>query len=375
MIKIGFILNPYSGLGGLIGFKGSDGIRELLPNIDLVGGRAVSRARSFLDRLSVIGGFGRQAIFVAPRGYMGGAVLRESGLRCLVIDYPDRDETISMDTVLSVSRLVGEGVELIVFVGGDGTAKDIYIGLRHYGDLALPVLGIPSGVKMFSGVFSNRPADAANLIQLYLSDQTQLVDGDVVDVDEYAYRGDVLRLRYYGSLKVVYASGFIQPSKDIGVSGSDEDKYAIARNVVESMEGDALYILGPGSTVKAVADILGVEKTLLGVDVYSRNFYMKDLAEPDLWRVVNTYNKIYLLLSPIGRQGFILGRGNLQISPRVLRRIGRDNIIVLATRRKLNSIEGGVLRIDTGDQELDELLRGFYKVIVGYGEYRFVKAV
>lgn len=375
MLRIGFVLNPYSGLGGLIGLKGSDGIREILPCIELEKGRAIERARVFINELSRVGGFSDDAIIVTARGYMGEYILRNSRFRYITIDYPDRVETISMDTVLSVSHLVREGVESIIFVGGDGTAKDIYLGLKHYGDLGIPVLGVPSGVKMFSGVFSNRPGDAANLISMYIKGEAGLVDGDVVDVDEYAYRGDVLRLRYYGSLRVIYAGGLIQPSKDVGVSVGDEDKYAIAEYVVEGLEDDAVYILGPGSTVKAVADLLGVSKTLLGVDVYSRDFFMKDLAEHDLWRMVNKYPKVYVLVSPIGRQGFIFGRGNLQISPRILWRVGRSNIIVLATRRKLGSVEGGVLRVDTGDPKLDEVLRGFYKVVVGYREYRLVKAV
>ncbi len=375
MFKIGFIVNPYSGLGGEIGLKGSDGVRELLQTINLDSSRAVQRASMFINALVSLGTSTKNMQIYTMRGYMGEKTVNNPSIKVSVLNYPDVEPTISMHTVLSVKYLYESGVDVLVFVGGDGTARDIYIGLKHYGGLDLPVLGVPSGVKMFSGVFSNRPSDAARLINMYMGGEADLVDGEVLDVDEYAYRGDELKLKYFGSLKVISGGSFLQPSKDISASGGEEEKVAIAKYVVENMEDDAVYILGPGSTVKAVADVLGVSKTLLGVDVYCKKYYMKDVAEPDLWRLVNREDKVYLILSPIGRQGFILGRGNLQISPRVLRKIGKGNILVLATRQKLSGLEGGVLRIDTGDPELDDELRGFYKVIVGYREYRYVKAL
>jgi len=375
MLRIGFIVNPYSGLGGEMGLKGSDGVRELLPTINLDSSRALERASMFINALVSLGVSTKNMQIYTMRGYMGEKTVKNSSIKVSVLEYPDVEPTISMHTVLSTKYLYENGVDLLVFVGGDGTARDVYIGLKHYGDLGLPVLGVPSGVKMFSGVFSNRPLDAARLINMYLRGEAELVEGEVLDVDEYAYRGDELRLRYFGSLKVISGGSFLQPSKDMSTSGGEEEKMAIAKYVVENMEEDAVYILGPGSTVKAVADILGVKKTLLGVDVYSKKYYMKDVAEPDLWRLVNRGDKVYLILSPIGRQGFIFGRGNLQISPRVIRKIGKENILVLATRRKLSGLEGGVLRIDTDDPELDNELRGFYRVIVGYREYRYVKAL
>jgi len=374
MRRIGFIVNPYSGIGGILGLKGSDGIREIIGVGEPRYLRGVVRAEEFIGYLASVD-LPDEVRFVVPRGFMGSFILESSGIEYIALDYPGHEPTISMDTVISVSMLYREGVEAIVFVGGDGTARDIYTGLRHYGDLSLPVLGVPSGVKVFSGVFAVRPLEAARLLSMFLRGEASIVDGDVVDVDEYSYRRDVLNIRLYGSLRVIYGSGLVQGSKDVSVSGGDGDKEAIARYVVEELMGDGIYILGPGSTVKAVADKLGVEKTLLGVDVYSRDFYMRDVSEQDLWRIVNRYRDVYIILSPIGRQGFILGRGNLQISPRVLRRVGRDNLIILASRRKLGSLDGGVLRIDTGDPELDRELRGYYRVVVGYREFRFVRAI
>ncbi len=375
MVKIGFILNPYSGLGGSLGFKGSDGIRELVGEVDLGAGRAVSRARLFLESLASRSACARDIYFITFRGFMGEYVLRDYSFRYVVLDYPDRESTISMHTVLGVGRLVDEGVGIIIFVGGDGTAKDVYMGLYHYGDLSLPTLGIPSGVKMFSGVFVNRPADGADLLCKYLGGDAYVGEGDVLDVDEYAYRSNVLSLRYFGVLRVIYAPGYVQASKDVSSSGGVEDKEYIARFIVDNLDDDAVYILGPGSTVKAIADLLGVDKSLLGVDIYSKDFFMRDVSEPDLWRVVSSHSRVYLILSPIGRQGFLIGRGNLQLSPRVIRRVGRDNIIVVATRDKLGALADGVLRVDTGDPELDEYLRGYIRVVIGYNEYRLVKVV
>jgi len=194
-------------------------------------------------------------------------------------------------------------------------------------------------------------------------------------VDEEAFREDRLAVRLYGFLKGPFVPMRLLGSKQVSPETLDEheSQLAVAKFIVEEFQPKATYILGPGTTVKCVADLLGVEKTLLGVDIYSNKKVIKDVNEKKILREIKDWKNTWIVLSPIGRQGMLLGRGNQQISPEVIRKVGREHIIVAATRSKIQGIEGGVLRVDTGDAQVDAMLRGYIKVAIDYREWRLME--
>ncbi len=362
-------MNPIAGMGGRVGLKGTDG--EAYEEALRRGARPVSphRAIEFLNHV-------RSTDFeiIAAAGAMGEEEVLASNkkdlLRLVVGERKER--TTAEDTKTAAREMVEKGTDIIVFVGGDGTARDILDAV----DEEIPVLGVPSGVKMFSAVFAVNPRAAAKVLDEFLRGRTSLVEREVLDIDEEAYRRGVLRIRLYGYLKVpLPRDDLLQYMKTVSKGGEEEEnKLAIARTIVEDMEPNTLYLLGPGTTVKAVADLLGIDKTLLGVDaVVNKKLVGKDLDEAGILRLLDRYSKAKIIVSPIGGQGFIFGRGNQQLSPRVIRRIGRNNIIVIATWNKIKDLP--YLRVDTGDPDVDEMLRGYIKILVDYRRYIVKKIV
>ncbi|MCD6241773.1 NAD(+)/NADH kinase, partial [Candidatus Bathyarchaeota archaeon] len=120
------------------------------------------------------------------------------------------------------------------------------------------------------------------------------------------------------------------------------------------------------------ADMLGIKKTVLGVDLYQNGKVINDVNEKTLLENVKDWKNTWIIVSPIGGQGMIFGRGNQQISPEIIKRVGKEHIMVLATKSKIQRIEGGCLRVDTGDSEVDEMLKGYIKVITDYREWRLL---
>jgi len=364
--RIGFIVNPLAGIGGRLGFKGSDGaygVRALL-----MGARPVApdRARTFLSNLS------RDIEVYAPIGVMGWDYVSEYGFSGEPVECVGRRvwPTTAMDTRRCVRAIIGMGIDILVFVGGDGTARDVYSVI---GD-SLPVVGVPSGVKVYSAVFAVDPESAAMAVEDYLLGRASLVESEVVDVDEDEFRRGRLKLRLYGYMKTPATRYMVATSKQPIGSDSGEEARAIAEYFVsEVMEECTLYILGPGTTIKAIADRLGVRKTLLGVDAIHNGILVgEDLDEEGILSLLEEHRRAKVLISPIGGQGYILGRGNQQLSPEVLKRIGIGNIIVIATPSKLATIKA--LRVDTGDPDIDDKLKGRYiKVLTAPYKYKLVK--
>lgn len=196
-----------------------------------------------------------------------------------------------------------------------------------------------------------------------------------MDADETAVREDQFNVRLQGFLSGPFLPLRMHGSKQVSPEtlNEHENQLAIARFIVENMDADGAYILGPGTTVKCIADLLGVEKTLLGVDLYQKGKLTKDVNEAKLLKKIKNWQNTWIILSPIGRQGILLGRGNQQISPEIIKRVGRERILVGATKSKLQSIEGGVLRVDTGDADVDAMLRGYGRVITDYREWRLMQ--
>jgi predicted polyphosphate/ATP-dependent NAD kinase len=306
---------------------------------------------------------------------MGEDETRDAGLRAQILPVPAKKETTARDTKLAIKLMVEAKVDLVVFVGGDGTARDILDAMR--GSDHVPVLGVPSGVKMYSGVFAASPKEAADLLGDFLTGSAQLVDFEVMDADEEDVRSDRLNVRLHGLLKGPFVPTRLLGSKQISPETENEhdSQMAIARFIVEEMKPEATYILGPGTTIKCIADLLGVEKTVLGVDIYTDSKLIRDVNEKRIKEEIKNWERASIVLSPIGRQGMLLGRGNQQISPEVVKRVGRERIIVIATKSKIQGIEGGVLRVDTDDEEVNKMLRGYIKVATDYREWRLLEIV
>jgi predicted polyphosphate/ATP-dependent NAD kinase len=370
-LKIGFIVNPIAGMGGKVGLKGTD---EVSKKAAAMGAEPIApeRAVEFLKKLSQLHIKPPIKILTCPCA-MGEAEVKSAGLSAEVLEMHLKSETTAEDTKLAVKLMLTSKVDLIVFVGGDGTARDILDAMKGLSET--PVLGVPSGVKMYSGIFAVNPLDAAEVVEAFAKETTEIMDFEVIDVDEAAVRSDHFSMRLYGLLKGPFIPMRIQGSKQISPETADEyeNQTAIARFVIEEMNPKGTYILGPGTTIKRLADLLGVEKTLLGIDIYKDGTVMKDVNEEKILQEIQGWQNTWIILSPIGRQGVLLGRGNQQISPEIIRRVGKEKIIVGATKSKIRSIEGGTLRVDTGDLKVDALLRGYIKVATDYREWRVMR--
>ena len=362
--RLGLIVNPVAGLGGRVGLKGSDGA-EIQKKALALGAepRAESRAIKALERLKGIEGL---KILTYP-GEMGEEAARACSFEPEVIGSIQPGQTTARDTRHAASEMQRQGVDLLLFAGGDGTARDIYTAVGT----DLPVLGIPAGVKIHSAVYATHPRSAGQLAALYLQGKIGgLREVEVMDIDEEAFRQNVLSVRLYGYLKIPYRSNLVQSQK-IPSTGEASALAAIAEDVVTKMERDVLYIIGPGTTTRAIAEEIGLDKTLLGVDVVlNREMIAHDASESQLLALLDRQDnsKVRIVVTPIGGQGYLFGRGNQQISPQVIERVGRDGIIVVSMPAKLYALGSQPLLVDTGNREVDEMLSGYLTVVTGYKE-------
>ncbi|MFW9944189.1 MAG: ATP-NAD kinase family protein [Candidatus Sifarchaeia archaeon] len=374
-MKLGLLVNPIAGMGGRVGLKGTDGVVEeaIRRGAEPV---APGRGLEFLAALTRIVAVNQLKLdIVTCPGEMGERITKESGFRVQVVDVAVAKDTEAKDTRECVLALYEAGIRLLVFVGGDGTARDILDAVNTNDLDDLMVLGVPSGVKMYSGIFVINPGDAADVVRLASEGTAIPAEFEVMDADEEAIREDRFIIRLYGYLKGPAVPARFQGAKQASPETVDEQEAqeAIARYVIDSMEEDGTYVLGPGTTVKTVADLLGVKKTTLGVDLYHRGEIHNDVNEEMILSLVDVFEQTWIVVSPIGHQGMLFGRGNQQISPSIIERVGKDHILVICTPAKLRGIEGGTLKTDTGDQRVDEMLRGFIRVITDYNEIRLVR--
>ena len=356
---IGLIVNPVAGMGGTVGLKGTDG--KMYKKALELGAEPVTPERTN-DLLAHIKRKDDVALLVAP-GEMGERYAKALDVPFTVIGKTG-EETTAEDTKRIAREMVHRGSELLVFVGGDGTARDIChaIGSR------VPVVAVPAGVKVFSSAFALSARAAAEMVDAFM-DGTEVAEEEVLDIDEDAFRADRLASMLYGYLVVPEVPKFLQPGK-VASSVSQSamaGKQDIAACIVEEMDPETLYLLGPGTTVKAITGEMDLPKTLLGVDaVRGRKLIGKDLNEGGIISLFERYKKRKIIVTPIGGNGFIFGRGSKQLSPQVIRQVGRNNIMVVATRDKVGPLD--CLRVDTGNLEVDEMLSGYIEVTVGYKE-------
>ena len=410
--RVGLIVNPVAGVGGTVGLKGSDGadiVRRALASG--ASREAPGRARVALSRLAHLRD---HVAFVTCPGEMGAAEARACGLEPEVIALsggaywgagraalPDGSPATSADDTMAAARALRErGVDLLLFAGGDGTARDV---CRAVGDTVV-CLGVPAGVKIHSAVYATTPGSAGELAALFLHDRpaaVRLREAEVMDLDEAAFRDGRVSARLFGYLTVPYERSLVQCAKAGGCAGDEGDLRAIAADVVNGMEPRVLYVLGPGTTTRAVAQALGLDKTLLGVDaVRDGRLVGADLSERRLLELLGERAapsagtvgaaaapsggapragtaaappseepaaRARIVVTVIGGQGYIFGRGNQQVSAEVIRRVGRDNVVVVASETKLLSLSGKPLLVDSGDPALDAAFAGYRQVVTGLG--------
>jgi predicted polyphosphate/ATP-dependent NAD kinase len=364
---VGFIVNPIAGMGGAVGLKGTDGKGVLSEAISL-GAKplAPARAEVFLSELRQIG--------THVRLIVGAGIMGEDEAEACGFDYTvfgeRKSETAAEDTRKTAKMMAKEGVNLLVFCGGDGTARDV----QNAVDMRFPVLGVPTGVKMHSAVFAVNPTAAARVTARFLLGELPLKEAEVMDIDEKAFREGKVSAELYGYVLTPYEPHLIQGNKLSSPMTESElqNQAAIAIYVIEEMKPDVIYVVGPGTTTRTIADLLDAKKTLLGVDLFvNKTLVATDVNEKRMLEAIRG-KKAKIIVTPIGGQGFVFGRGNQQISSRVIRQVGLDNVIVIATTGKLRSLES--LRVDTGDSELDAAIREHeFRVVTDYKIERAVK--
>ncbi len=356
---LGVLVNPYAGLGGSVALKGSDGVQTrdeaLRRGAEPQAPARMSRALKALSTVSNV-------TVLTWGGDMGENSCRAANVRCTVIGESSMPSNPD-DTRAAAAALKAAGAELILFAGGDGTARDLVDAIG----LGTPVLGVPAGCKMHSAVYAVNPEAAGSLLaELAGGGLVALESAEVRDIDEAAFREGVVKARHYGELQVPAEARYLQQVKCGGREVEDLVITEVAAWVADSLEDDTWYLMGSGSTVAVVMEQLGLENTLLGVDlVRNGEVVAADLGAQQLLERIGN-EPANAVVTVIGGQGHLFGRGNQQFSPALIRRLGKENIQILATRTKLETLEGRPLLVDSGDPDLDKQLCGLWPVTTGY---------
>lgn len=363
MIKIGIIINPIAGMGGIVGLKGTDGEETLNKAIELGSTpKSESMAKKALKELLPLK---KDIIIITADSNMGEDIAKDLGFEVKVVYKRNSENTTSFDTKSACSKMLKEGLDLLLFSGGDGTARDI----SSVVDLDMVCLGIPAGVKIHSPVYAINPKSAGKIAYKYITGNIKHVnEQEVVDIDEEDYRKGRVNTRLYGYLKVPKETVLIQNRKAPTPLSEESAQQAIGLYIVDNMQDDVAYIIGPGTTTKSIMDILNTQNTLLGVDiVINKKIYKLDANCEDILNVVRNM-KSKLIITPTGGQGYLLGRGNQQISAEVIKHIGKENIIPILTKQKLLNLKFKPLYVDTFDDDVNTLLDGYMRIVVGYNE-------
>ncbi|MEM7363266.1 MAG: ATP-NAD kinase family protein [Pseudomonadota bacterium] len=363
---IGVLVNPIAGIGGPAGLKGSDGVD--VQNESMRRG-AVSRASQRMrDALRHLAGVENVRIISGP-GPMGMVSCDDAGIAARSLDLAIDDESGPEDTRRVARRLLGADVDLLLFAGGDGTARDVLDVIPA----GFPVIGIPAGVKMHSGVFAISPNAAGELLGSIVSGQAvSVTEAEVRDIDEDSFRSGEVKTRFYGVMSVPDDLRYVQQVKTGGREDDALVAIEIAASFVESLEADVTYLLGSGSTVLAIKDALGFQGTLLGVDVFRNgNVLAMDVSERELASFLS--QPCAIVVSFIAGQGHVFGRGNQQFSAEVIDAVGLENIHIVGSKRKLATLDRRPLLMDTGDVSLDRRLSGLRQVITGYEDAVFYR--
>ena len=363
-MRLAVVVNPDAGLGGRLGFKGSDG-RAAEARAAGAEDRAGPRMQQCLEKLSELA---REPIeILAWDGRMGGDWIPG--------EYTSTGTTPKKTDASSTSDFIkAHSPDLFLYAGGDGTTRDIVEAL---GDREIPLVGVPGGVKMHSGCFATTPKAAAEVVWSFFTGDLMVARTEVMDLDEEVYRKGEWKVRMYGEAFTPASPRWMQGAKEQVQRESEEETLeAMSSHIANLVEEnhDLMLVWGSGGTLRQISKQIGHDSTLLGIDIQHAGKMYNDLNEKGLLEIINGHEgEIKLLLSPMGGQGFLIGRGNLQLSPDVLRAIGIDNILGIATPAKLLGLNE--LRIDTGDETLDAEIRAkkYLKVLQGYRTTRVIR--
>jgi predicted polyphosphate/ATP-dependent NAD kinase len=364
-LKIGLIVNPIAGIGGRVGLKGSDG-EDIQAQAMALGAEPLAPTR-VMETLRALQEQADKIHWYTAAGVMGESLLAELGYSYDIIHTPAASTTRPEDTIQTAKKCQQAGVDLILFAGGDGTARNVTEAVKP-GQLCL---GIPAGCKIYSGVFSVTPKAAAEVIrQIVAGDLFQFANADVLDIDEVGYREGRITTRLYGDMMIPESAQYMQSVKESGRESEELVSEDIAAWMIEEMDQNTLYLIASGRICMAIKQHLGIDGTLLGVDaVLDQKLIKKDASEAELMELIKAHDgPVRLLLTPIGGQGILFGRGNHTVCHQVIDYLGMANTTVLASKSKLKSLNGRPLRLDTGDTELDQRLSGYIPIITGYDD-------
>jgi len=397
MLNIGLVINPYAGIGGRVGFKGSDG-DEIREQAFKLGAKKLALDKAMLCFKQFKDYFSDIKVYTAS-GEMGEKLCSELSINYEIVTFPimtcrketDPKETdpkksnsketnhsqkhslleaekftSAEDTEILVTELCKLELDIILFVGGDGTARDV---CNVINDEQL-VLGIPAGVKIHSGVYSVSPEAAGKLMTDLLSgNMVSVQQADVVDLNEDEFRAGRVKTKYYGEMSVPSSQVYMQSVKHGATQNEEMELIDIASDIIEEFQDDVYYVVGSGTTCAAIMDELNLNNTLLGSDViFNNELYLADVTEKDLLDLLERSQKVVFILTVIGGQGHILGRGNHQISPEIIVKAGWSSFNIISTKSKLSELQGRPLQVDTGDADLDHQLFGLKKITTGYHE-------
>ena len=381
-MKIGFVINPLAGIGGSVGLKGSDG-KDI---VDLALSRgaqpqAAARAMLAMQEIKQASVNAQQVSFLTASDSMGETVLRALDLPCEVL-YKSGGQTTSEDTKKIIALFVENDIDLLVFVGGDGTARDVLDALSSINEqdsLQIAVVGIPAGVKIHSAVYSITPLHAGEIINLILKGEPlTLHEAQVMDLDEQAFREGRVIAKCYGYLSVPVDDTRMQLIKQGGIDSDEVALQDMAADIIETMEQDVYYLIGSGSTTAEIMNQLSLPNTLLGIDiVLNEELIASDVDEHSILEIINDHS-VKIIVTVIGGQGHVFGRGNQQLSGKIISYVinqsgGQSNIIIVATNEKLRSLGTRPMIADTGSNDLDTQLAGLYTVVTGYQQKTLYK--
>jgi predicted polyphosphate/ATP-dependent NAD kinase len=359
-MRLGVVVNPIAGMGGRLAFKGSDDV-ALVTAARERGEISVAPARA-TEALRSLASVGAGLEVLAYAGEMGEHEARQANLAPTVLG-STCPVTSAQDTRAAAAAMAEREVDLLLFAGGDGTAVDVFEAI---GD-RVPVLGIPAGVKMHSAVFALNPRSAGELAARVAQQGVRsLRRAEVMDVDETLLRAGSVSARLHGFLNVPDARRLLQSAKARSLGSEAAAQEAIAHHLIDNVLGERAWLIGPGTTTGVVLALLGLEKTLLGVDAVRAGACL--IADADELALLEhlAEEDAGIVVTPVGGQGFLFGRGNQQLSARVIEMVERERIVVVATEAKIARLGGAPLRVDTGDPVLDASLAGYTRIVVGY---------